>query len=105
MTPLEELERLRAECLGMVSHELRTPLTSIKESAVTLMDDSSDLGPADFAEIAPSSTSTRAGHNHPVAMATLDAAGRSEGLPAADLRRPRPPGPPSISTDGVVWWA
>ena len=28
--PLEELERLRAEFLGMVSHELRAPLTSIK---------------------------------------------------------------------------
>ena len=30
MTPLEELERLRAEFLGMVSHELRMPLTAIK---------------------------------------------------------------------------
>ena len=29
MTPLEEMERLRAEFLGMVSHELRMPLTSI----------------------------------------------------------------------------
>ena len=29
MTPLEDLERLRAEFLGMVSHELRMPLTTI----------------------------------------------------------------------------
>ena len=50
MTPLEELERLRAEFLGMVSHELRTPLTSIKGSAAILMDDSSDLDPAEMAQ-------------------------------------------------------
>ena len=35
MTSLEELERLRAEFLGMVSHELRAPLTSIRGSADT----------------------------------------------------------------------
>ncbi len=38
MTPLEELERLRAEFLGMVSHELRAPLTSIKGSTATLLE-------------------------------------------------------------------
>ena len=48
MTSLEELERLRAEFLGMVSHELRVPLTSIKGSAITLLDDSSDLDPAEL---------------------------------------------------------
>ena len=37
LAPLEELERLRAEFLGMVSHELRAPLTSIKGSAATVL--------------------------------------------------------------------
>ena len=48
MTPLEELERLRAEFLGMVSHELRVPLTSIRGSASALLDASSDLDPAEM---------------------------------------------------------
>ena len=38
LAPLEELERQRAEFLGMVSHELRAPLTSIKGSAATVLD-------------------------------------------------------------------
>ena len=46
MTALEELERLRAEFLGMVSHELRGPLTSIKGSAATVLGSSTDMEPA-----------------------------------------------------------
>ncbi len=48
MTPLEELERLRAEFLAMVSHELRAPLTSIKGSASTLLDDTAHLNQAEI---------------------------------------------------------
>ena len=46
MTALEELDRLRAEFLGMVSHELRAPLTSIKGSAATVLGLSADMDPA-----------------------------------------------------------
>ena len=45
LTPLEDLERLRAEFLGMVSHELRTPLAAIKGSVDTLLEVASDSGP------------------------------------------------------------
>ena len=37
LAPLEELERQRAEFLGMVSHELRAPLTSIKGSTASAL--------------------------------------------------------------------
>ena len=47
MTPREELERLRAEFLGMVSHELRAPLTSIKGCSATVLGASSALDPAE----------------------------------------------------------
>ena len=48
LAPLEELERLRADFLGMVSHELRAPLTSIKGSAATVLGASSALDPAEM---------------------------------------------------------
>ena len=50
MTPLEDLERLRAEFLAMVSHELRAPLTSIKGAAATVRDSSTPLDPAEVGQ-------------------------------------------------------
>ena len=50
LTPLEDLERRRAEFLGMVSHELRTPLAAIKGSADTLLENASDLDPAEMTQ-------------------------------------------------------
>ena len=48
LTPLENLERLRADFLGLVSHELRGPLTSIKGSAVNLRESLNSLDPAEM---------------------------------------------------------
>ena len=50
LAPLQELERLRAEFLGLVSHELRAPLTSILGSAATLLEESAELDPAEMRE-------------------------------------------------------
>ncbi len=47
MTPLDEMEKLRAEFLGMVSHELRMPLTSIWGSVMAMLEDTEDLDPAE----------------------------------------------------------
>ena len=48
ITPIAELEKLRAEFLGMVGHELRTPIASIKGSTTTLLDSSASLDPAEM---------------------------------------------------------
>ena len=47
MAQLEEFERLRAEFLAMVSYELRPPLATVRGSVSTLMDESSEMHPAE----------------------------------------------------------
>ena len=50
MTPLAEMERLRAEFLGMIGHELRSPLAAIKGSAATLLQAKSPVSPAEMVQ-------------------------------------------------------
>ena len=47
LAPLEALDRMRADFLGMVSHELRTPLAAIKGSTTTVLDPVQSFGPAE----------------------------------------------------------
>ena len=47
MTEMEEIERLRAEFLAMVSHELRTPLATVRGSVSALLDEFSEMHPAE----------------------------------------------------------
>ena len=50
LAPLQELERMRAQFLGMVSHELRVPLTSIKGSSAAALGASRPVAPAETRE-------------------------------------------------------
>ena len=47
LTPLEDLERVRAEFLDIVGNELRNPLTSIKGAVTTVLNSSFALDPVD----------------------------------------------------------
>ena len=50
LAPLQALERMRAEFLGMVSHELRVPLTSIKGSTAAVLGGARHFAPAETRE-------------------------------------------------------
>ncbi len=50
LAPLDEIERMRTDFLGLVSHELRAPLTSIKGSADTLLEEGAKLDRAEMRE-------------------------------------------------------
>ena len=50
LEPLQEMERQRADFLGLVSHELRAPLTAIKGSAATVLGAPTDLDPVETRE-------------------------------------------------------
>ena len=50
LAPLQALERMRAEFLGMVSHELRVPLTSIKGSTAATLGAARLVAPAETRE-------------------------------------------------------
>ena len=50
LAPLDEIELLRTEFLGLVSHELREPLVAIQGSATTLLEEAAHLDPAEMHE-------------------------------------------------------
>ena len=50
LAPLNEIERLRTEFLGLVSHESREPLAAIMGSAATLLEEAPTLDPAEMRE-------------------------------------------------------
>lgn len=51
ITRLEEVEKQRAEFLGVISHEMRTPLAAMKGTAVMALDHRATLGQTDIKEL------------------------------------------------------
>ncbi len=76
MSPLEELERMRTEFLGMVSHELRAPLASILGSATAVLNEPTVLDPAEMVQFFRI-VNEQAGHMRSLIRDLLDA-GRIE---------------------------
>ena len=57
LSPLDEIERMRTEFLGLVGHELRAPLIAINGSADALLEEAAELDPAEMRSSAASSPS------------------------------------------------
>ena len=99
LAPLRELERMRAEFLGMVSHELRAPLTSIKGSAATVLRASRIFGPAMRASPDLRQPRPRTSGSAPrMSSSTTVTFRRADQRPfprraLSEVRAPRPPGP------------
>ena len=72
LAPLDEIERMRADFLGLVSHELRAPLISIKGSADALLEDGAELDPAEMCEF-HRIIAEQAGHMRSLIRDLLDA--------------------------------
>ncbi len=51
LTPLKELDRLRANMLGTVSRQLREPLVAVKGAAATLLESASSLDGAEVTQL------------------------------------------------------
>ncbi len=89
ISPLEELERLKSEFLGIVSHELRTPLTAIKGSAATVLGSPHPLGEQELREffeiIDEQADRMRDLINNLLDMTRIEAGSLSVALEACDL--------------------
>ena len=72
LAPLDEIERMRTEFLGLVSHELRAPLIAIKGSADALLEEAAELDPAEMREFHRIITE-QAGHMRGLIRDLLDA--------------------------------
>ncbi|MFQ6030484.1 MAG: ATP-binding protein, partial [Dehalococcoidia bacterium] len=90
IAPLEQVEKLRTEFLGMVSHELRAPLTAIKGSAATVLGSPNPFNDVElrdlFQIIDEQADKLRDLVNNLLDMTRIDAGALSVGTEPTDLR-------------------